>query len=119
MMLAAGGWLCGASAWAVFPAAIAGSGAADVTFDKSKAIRARTRTMEMNCVYERAALLVGVGDYPTTGNVTPISKLRGPPNDVEIMRDMLVKKGIEAANIKITTADDLERARRQPAGGVR
>src|SRR5262245_47609981 len=44
------------------------------------------------------ALLVGVSSYPS---LSPQLQLTGPKNDVELMRDLLQRRGFPAANIRV------------------
>lgn len=53
------------------------------------------------------AVLVGVSDYEFDG----IGDLKGPPNDVRMMRDVLQEKGVPAENIT-AIADGIEGAQR-------
>ena len=44
------------------------------------------------------ALLVGVSEYPTLGED---HQLRGPKNDVMLMKEVLSRRGLDLANIRI------------------
>jgi hypothetical protein len=53
------------------------------------------------------ALLIGVGDYP---NLAPELQLKAPANDVRLMREVLLRRGFDAARIEVL-ADGVSGAR--------
>jgi uncharacterized caspase-like protein len=55
----------------------------------------------------RYALLVGVGQYP---ELAPELQLKAPVNDVRLLRDVLIQRGFEAANIELL-ADGVQGAK--------
>lgn len=50
---------------------------------------------------ENRALLVGVTKYPGLDAVPGVPKLRGPDNDVNLMRHVLIQRGFKADQIRI------------------
>lgn len=62
--------------------------------------------IDVPCHAEDYALMVGVSEYPALG---PNDQLRGPKNDVALMKEVLAGRGLDPAHIRIL-ADGIEGA---------
>ena len=94
---------------AILALAVCQSGCSDSNTNKTSSKSKASGSAHQPFAGESYALLVGCTTYDNLG---PESSLRGPVNDVSLMRDMLIKRfGFSDGNIRTLTEDPAAHAR--------